>query len=552
MRWKILANKKNIHSADKIIDIILKNRGLKLKKNRQDFLETVSLSKITTKEVGIKEKELIKTADLIKKTIKNNEKIIIYGDYDADGVCATAIMWETLECLGAKVMPFIPKREEGYGLNNERLDILAADGIKLIITVDQGIVHNAQVKHAREIGLKIIITDHHIPGEKIPLADAIVHTTSLAGCGVAWFLSRFLIKKFKLEKKCPDNLDLTTIGSVTDMVPLIGPNRILIKNGLLQLMKTKRLGLKELYKLAGLNKEKISTYEIGFIVGPRLNATGRMDDPLDALRLLCTRNRQRAEELAGKIHLNNLERQSLTKEISLKAREKWLKEDGVSPLIFVYDETFHEGVIGLVASKLVEQFYRPTVILSKGEKYSKASARSIDSFNIIEAIRSCSTLLEGHGGHPKAAGFSIETTKLEILRTRLIEIASSQLSPEDLIKQLRIDLELGVIDLSLDLLQKLNALEPFGEGNPEPVFVTRNLFISDAQLLGVSKNHLKLTLESKPEKIKIKAIGFNMGSFYEKISPDKNVDVVYNLIVDDWQGAKKLQLKLKDIRLSDE
>ena len=552
MRWKILGKQQKIVSIEKIVDAILKNRGIKTVASRKEFLNPVSLETYDSSALGVDSDELKKSLRIVKTAIEEGNKIIVYGDYDADGICATAIMWETLEALGAKVMPFVPKREEGYGLKIKRLDQFASEGVNLIITVDQGIVQNTQVKHAKKIGLKIIITDHHTLGKSKPRADAVIHTTEIAGCAIAWFVARYWAKHIKNIKAIPDSLDLATIGSVTDMVPLLGASRSLVKLGLPQVVKTKREGLKQLIQLAGLAKETFSTYEIGFVIGPRLNATGRVDDPMDTLRLLCTKDSQRAKLLAEKLNVQNSQRQTLTEQISLKAKEKWLKEDGESPLIFVYDDSFHEGVIGLAASRMVELFYRPAIVLAKGEEFSKASARSIEGFNIIEVIRSCSQLLEGHGGHKMAAGFTVKTDKLEILKSKLVETACKQLNPDLLTKQLKIDLELPLAALTWELWENLRQLQPFGQGNPEPVFVSRQVRIDDLQLIGAAKNHLKLKISDEMGKTKLRAIAFNLAHFFSLLNIGIKVDLAYNLIVDDWLGGRVVQLKVRDIKINED
>ncbi|MGB9706578.1 MAG: single-stranded-DNA-specific exonuclease RecJ [Microgenomates group bacterium] len=553
MRWKIL-KKFQIPNArlagfprnakfqiEKIIKILLENRGLKTEKQQKEFLNPKPPEKLTSKEVGISLAQLRKAVRRIKEAIKNNQKIIVYGDYDTDGVCATAILWETIYRLGGDVMPFIPKRKEGYGIKVQRLEQMAKEGVKLIITVDQGIVAVKQAQKAKKLGLDLIITDHHIPGEKKPQALAIIHTTKLAGSGVAWFLARHLGGE--------TGLDLATIGTVSDVVPLIGPNRSIVKFGLKAVQKTPRIGLLSLYQIAGITPQAISTYEIGYLIGPRLNASGRMDDPLESLRLICTRNKERAAILAKKIEEKNRQRQTLTERLVIHARNLWLTLDGKSSLIFVQDKSYEEGVIGLVAGKLAEEFYRPAVVLAPRENHWVASARSIEEFNIIEAIRDCAEFLGPHGGHPRAAGFTVETTKIEILKNRLIQIAEEKLDKEKLKPTLIIDTELDLGDLSLGLYEQLNRLAPFGEGNPQPVFASRDVQIVDAYLVGNGSQHLKLRLTSHLSRLTFDAIGFGMANFFPQLSPEKSVDIAYNLSVDEWNGQRRLQLKLKDIKI---
>ncbi|MBM3205768.1 single-stranded-DNA-specific exonuclease RecJ [Candidatus Shapirobacteria bacterium] len=548
MKWKILGKlkpqKSEKQKRQKIIDLLLENRGLKSKKEIEEFLNPKKPQDLTFKDVGIKSLEVKKAIQRIKKAIKNQEKIIVYGDYDTDGICGTAILWETLYHLKADVLPFIPRREEGYGLRIEKLEQMAQDGVKLIITVDQGIVQYQQAERAHKLGLDLIITDHHTLGEKKPKALAIVHTTQLAGCGVAWFLAKQLQGK--------TGLDLVTIGTITDIVPLFGPNRSLVKYGLREVQKSKRPALQALYDFAGLNKNKIGVFEISYLIGPRINAAGRMDDPMESLRLLCTPNESRAISLAQKIDQRNRERQVLTERLTNHARGLWLAQDKNNCLIFISHESYQDGVIGLVAGKLVEEFYRPAIVIAEGKEVSKASARSINEFNIIEAVRSCASLLGPHGGHPKAAGFSLQTEKIQIFKEKILKIAQEKLKDQELTPTLRVDMELDLSDVDLAFYRGLVSLEPFGEGNPQPVFLSRGLKIVDAKTVGAEKQHLKLRLGCSGTLSNFEAIGFGLGRLFNELSPQDRIDVAYQLMVDEWNGHQRLQLKMKDIKISSE
>jgi single-stranded-DNA-specific exonuclease len=547
MRWRILKKfqiPKSKIQNEEVIKIVLENRGLKTERQQEEFLHPPRPQDLTTKEVGISSVELKKAIFRIKKAIKGKEKIIIYGDYDTDGVCGTAILWEAIYKLGGEVMPFIPKRKEGYGMKVARLEEMAKEGIKLVITVDQGIVAVKQAEKAKDLGLDLIITDHHLPGTKKPDALAVLHTTRFSGSGVAWFLAKNLGDE--------SGLDLATIGTVSDVVPLLGPNRSIVKYGLEAVRKTKRIGLISLYQTAGISPENIGTYEIGFIIGPRLNASGRIDDPLDSLRLICTKDENRAVDLAQKIEVRNRQRQDLTQQILIHARNLWLTTDGKSSLIFVQDKSYEEGVIGLVAGKLMEEFYRPAVVLAPRENHWVASARSIEEFNIVEAIRACAEFLGPHGGHRKAAGFTIEESKISLVRQRLIELAQQKLDEEKLKPTLTIDMELGLKDLSLILYDQLATLAPFGEGNPQPVFATKNVQIADAQLVGTESKHLKLRLVDSSSGVTLEAIGFGFGNIFSHLSPEQPVDIAYILATDEWNGKRKIQLKIKDIKIKNE
>jgi len=541
--WQILSSfkpSKKENTTPEIIKILLENRGLKSLARQKEFLNPPNPYRLTAKSLEIAEGEVKKAVSRIKKAIAKKEKIIIYGDYDTDGVCATAILWETLYNGGADVLPFIPKREEGYGLKVERINEFAENGVKVIITVDQGIVAYAQAENAKKRGVDLIITDHHARGIKKPKAFAILHTLKLSGAGVSWFLAR--------QFGHPD-LDLVTIGTIADLMPLVGANRSIVFYGLGELSKTKRIGLLKLFAKAGIRKEDISTYEVGYLIAPRINAAGRIEDPMDALRLLCVKNEEKAELFAEKLEEKNKERQVLMEQMTIHARDIWLKEDKQGKLIFIADKSYEEGIIGLIAGKLTEEFYRPSIIVTIGEKFAKASARSINGFNIIEAVNTCTDLLYSCGGHEMAAGFSVENTKLEELKTRLLSFAEKNISEEMLKPRLKIDMPLELEDLSLDLAYSLQKLAPFGLGNPEPVFVSTNVSIIEADAVGNDQQHLKLKITDRDHKIVLEAIAFGMGAQLNSLISAKSISLVYNILINEWNGSRKLQLKIKDFKI---
>ncbi len=567
-KWETMSkikNKKENIKNEEVIRILLENRGIKTKKETEDFLNP-KLAEVTIENVRISKPQVKKSIDRIKKAIKNKEQIVVFGDYDVDGICGTAILWETLNDLGAKVMPYIPNRiDEGYGLSLAGISNIKnkISNIGLIITVDNGIVANKAVDFAKKQGIDVIITDHHVPPKQLPKAFSIVHTTLLCGAGVAYLLSQEIKNKILNIKNDEDkHLELVALATVADLVPLTGANRTLLKDGLLELHKTKRLGLLALFKEAQINKDSIGVYEIGHIIAPRLNAMGRLENAMDSLRLVCTTNRQRALALAHKLGSTNKERQNVTEEAVTHAKakvraSKFEKER----LLFIYDESYEQGVIGLVAGRLVEEFYKPSIVISKGEVYSKASARSISGFNIIEFIRSELALLVDVGGHPMAAGFTVETTKLALLEKNLKRKAKELLDEEKLKRSLKIDLELPGSLISQKLYDAIQKLQPFGMKNPEPTFLTKNLVIEDMRLVGNDGKHLKmrLTIDDPPAiaskalraglRFTIEGIAFGMGEETGFKMGDK-VDVVYTLSENEWNGSKTIELKIKDIRKS--
>ena len=548
---------KNQSRVDAILRRLLLNRGLRTKKQQEEFLKPKDPYRLTLEEVGLSSRSLNRAVIRLQKAIDKKEKIVVYGDYDTDGICAAAIMWETLYKLGADVSPFIPHRKEGYGLKNKRLRQMAQDGVGLVVTVDQGIVQLKEVSYARRLGLEVIVTDHHLAGKKKPRAAAVVHTTALAGSGVAWFLAKKLWTKQKQARKL--GLDLVTIGTVVDMMPLLGPNRSLVKFGLKDLAKTKRPGLLALYRLAGIDLKNLGAGEVGFVIGPRLNASGRMADPLDSLRLVCTKDKNRGWNLAEKIDLNNRQRQKLTRQMVDHARELWRREfegkEKAPALIFVSDESYQQGVVGLVAHQLMDEFYRPAIVLAPGQDWWVASARSIEEFDMIEAIRSCADLLGPHGGHRLAAGFSVESVKMVELKERLIRLAEEKLGRRKLEPTLRIETELSLTDLNFKLIDCLERLAPFGLQNPRPIFATRGVTVIGAQTMGAANQHLKLRLLEKSTAGRptvMEAVGFRMGDLYSKFSDNQPIDIAYSLLINRWRGQKKLQLKLKSIKFKDE
>lgn len=512
MKWNILNEGKN---SEDIIAVLLKNRGIK-------SLDLLKLDKITFPG-------LVAAAKRIKKGIKDKESIVVYGDYDADGICATAIMWETLRDLGAKVMPFIPQREkEGYGLSKEGVDEIT--DCQLLITVDSGIVANSAVEYAKKKGMDVIVIDHHEKPKKLPKAKVIVHTNKLCAAGMAYILSK------KLGGR-EDLLELAAIATVTDMMPLVDWNRAIVKLGLEKLNKTNRSGLRALFNVAGI--EKVGTYEIGYMIGPRLNASGRIESALTALRMLCTRDFSKALEWAKLLNDTNRTRQIMTEEMTTHA----LQNTGLSStekIIVIESETYHQGVIGLVAGKLVEKYYLPAIVISRGETISKASARSIGGFNIIEAIREFENLLVNAGGHPMAAGFTIETTRIKSFETKIKSYAQKTVTAAMLERTLRVDMELDLGKISIDLYKKIAEMEPFGLGNPEPVFAGDGK-IENVRTVGQGGKHLKLVVSG------FDAIGFGMGSLAAKLKVGDLVRIAYSIVLDTFNGNHKLQLKIKDL-----
>lgn len=507
-------------------------------------------------------KDMDKAVTRIRKAIKGRELIAIYGDFDVDGVAATAILLETIKALGGNAIPYIPDRlYEGYGLNKPALRSLARKGIKLVITADCGIRSVEEARFARQIGLDLIITDHHSIGPEIPPALAVINPKredcpypfkDLAGVGVAFKLSQALFMANRRVpiapglKEEPNFYDLVALGTIADVVPLIGENRTLAVRGLQLLNSPARPGLKALMQVAGITPGTVDSYAISFILGPRLNAPGRLATAMLSLDLLTSREEALALELARELDLWNRQRQKLMNEHLEKARLKALETLEKNLVIMVGDEGFAPGVVGLVASKLTEEFYRPAIVLELSPERSRGSARSIPEFDITKALDQCADLLQRYGGHAAAAGLTLETRNLPALQARLEEIAQESLKDLDLIPTLTIDAEAPLDQITPELCRYISKLEPFGYANPEPLFLTRRVQVRDYRLVGEDSKHLRLTL-SWASKNWV-AIGFRMGPRAGEIR--EFMDLVYTPKLDYWGNQESVQLLLRDFRPS--
>lgn len=548
-KWDLIY-KKPIEKSENfdadIKKILLENRGVS-KKDEKDFFAG-KVTDVTSERVGIDKDQLQKTLQRIFLAIEKKEQIVVYGDYDVDGICGAAILWEILYKLGAKVTPYIPHRiDEGYGLSIRGIENITSDDsvikdVSLIITVDNGIVANDAVLYAKKKGIEVIVTDHHVVGEKLPDAFSIVHTTKLCGAAVAWMLGQEI-----KGKKDEDHLDLVALATVADLVVLQGANRVLLQAGLKHLQNTKRVGLLALFEEAGIEKKKLGVYEIGHIIAPRINAMGRLEYAMESLRLLCTSQKERAKLLAEKLGATNKERQLITQETVLHALSVVRKVSLQKKLLFIADSTYQPGVIGLVAGKLVEEFYRPSIVLSVGESVAKASARSIHGFNIIAFIREASHLLVDAGGHPMAAGFTVKIEKIQELQELLEEKALAQIQDEHLVRVLRVDCEIPLSQIGTSLYEMICSFAPFGMGNPEPTFVSKECVIEDLRVIGKEGTHLKLVVSDKSHHAQFSCVGFGLGEKSSVLHKGDNVSLVYTIDENTWNGTTQLQLKIKDI-----
>lgn len=534
--WRIKAKHPQKTSASWLLAVLAQNRGLTTPKKLKDFLNPEIVQVL-----DIKLSQLEKGIERVKLAIKNEEKIIVYSDYDADGISATAIMWETLNDLGANVMPYVPHRiKEGYGLFIPAIEKLAKDGVTLIITVDHGVTATNQVAAAKKLGVDVIITDHHLLPKNLPASYALVHSTDLCGAGVSWLFCYHLITKIKpsYKEKLLEKLELAAIATIADLVPLNAASRAIVKFGLLELNKTKRPGIKSLISSSGISNY-IGTYEIGHILAPRINAMGRIEHGLDSLRLICAKSPNQADRLASLLTKTNTKRQDLTTGAITSA----LNLVDHSQLIgIVANNQWHEGVIGLVASRLVETHNKPMIAISRGETFSKGSARSIPGFNIVEAIKASSKFLVDAGGHPMAAGFTIETRHIEAFTKQINVYAQTTLTEDLLTPVLLIDCPLMPEDINYETLKIIKQLEPYGVANPEPIFAIKNALVQDIQTVGNLGQHLKLYVAGHI------ALWFNHRNEVANLRPGDKIDIAFTIAENRYNGNTSIQLKIKDLK----
>jgi single-stranded-DNA-specific exonuclease len=487
----------------------------------------------------------------IYQALLSGENIAVYGDFDVDGITATALMVQGLSALGGKVVPYIPHRmTEGHGLKTAALESLYKQGVSLIITVDCGITGFSQVKKAQKNGFDIIITDHHTTLDIVPPAFAVINPRradsaysfpDLAGVGVAFKLLQALFQSIGREKELEKLLGLVALGTIADSVPLLGENRYLVKRGLECINTSPCIGLEQVIKQAGLSAGGIDSERVSWVIAPRLNAAGRLAHAITSYNLLMTGSPQEAYELVIWLEQKNAQRQKLTTDVLAKAREQVLAE-GVSPILVVSGNDYPLGIAGLVASRLVEEFYRPAIVIKKGELVSGGSCRSIPEFNIILALSQYSNLFSHFGGHAQAAGFTLPTRNLPRLKKELVQLAAAQLAGVDLRPHLDIDVELTLPDLSGDTFQFIQQLAPFGYGNRPPTFLSRGVEVIDCRCMGNNGGHLRLKLRQGGTIWD--GVGFRLGSCLTEVSPF--IDIVYNLEIDKWGGDEKLRVSVID------
>lgn len=537
------------------ISQILNNRGIENEKDAEIFMNP-SLEYLRDPFLM---KDMKKSTERIKKAIENKERIYIYGDYDVDGVSSTSILYLYFKSIGFPVKYYIPNRlEEGYGINEDAIKKIHYDGCDLIITVDCGITSVKEVELANELGIDVIITDHHECQSEIPDAYAIVNPKQedcnypfdmLCGCGVAFKMIQALTDEEEFKTSMFDYLEIVTLATICDIVPLIDENRIIVKNGLKLMKEGKNLGLRELIKVCGIETNKIGSSHIGFSIGPRINASGRLGYSYLGVQLFTTDNEDEAKEIANILEGKNIERQMIESKMYKEAEEilssdERFKDDKV---LVIAKEGWQHGIIGIVASKLTEKYYKPTILLTIEDGEATGSARSIKGFSIFDALVSCKDLMNKFGGHEQAAGLALDAKNIDELRVRINEIADYNLSKEDLIENIKVEYELKEDSATLDLVDNLHKLEPFGLSNPSPRFIMRDLLLTNIFKMGKNKQHLKIIVENKKS---YECVGFNMAYLADNFQLGDKVDILFQVDENNYNNERKVQFLLKDIRLS--
>lgn len=543
-----------------ILAQVLYNRGMVTPEAAQTFLNSKS-----TRHNPMTMPDMAKAVGRLRQALSKQEPIVVYGDFDADGVTSTALMVQNLRRLGAKhVKAYIPNRvDEGYGLNQRAIDELHREGYTLIVTVDCGIRALDEVAYARTLGIDVIVTDHHALGPELPNAYAVINCKRegyaedmLAGVGVAYKVIDALRLATEANGRGDERarardldltqpLDLVAIGTVADLMPLDrAENRALVQRGLDVLRRAERPGVRALLEVAGVHPTEVNTSTIGFALGPRINAAGRLDSAMTAYELLAAHDYDSALPLANRLQDLNTLRQEKTRAAQDLIRGELGNIDGL-PLIFAGHEGLESGIVGLVAGRLVEEFYLPAVVMEHGPDESRASCRSIPQFDITRALDQCADLLVRHGGHALAAGFTVKNENIPALRDRLMQLAKDALRGHDVAPMIEIDATLNVHDVSEELVEELAKLEPTGNQNRQPIFAILRARILEARTVGKEDKHLKLRV-ARAGQPALDAIGFNLGTWAAHLGEE--ADLAFTLEMNEWKDRRTVQLRLEDVR----
>ena len=586
-KWMVINKKEEFikltseYEINPLIARLLANRGIINKKEASLFLKGT----VNDLNDASLMKDMKKAVSIIKDAIEEKKKIVVYGDYDCDGVCSTTILYRTLKKLGANFDYYIPNREdEGYGMNSDRIRKLKSEGAEVILTCDNGISAMEQVEVAKELGLTVIITDHHdIPyiekeGNRInvvPNSDCVINPKQgnceypfkeLCGAGVALKFSMELVNEMgRSFLEFYDLFQYAAIATICDVVELLGENRIIVKEGLKLINNTSSIGLKALIKATGLEGKEISEYHFGFVLGPCINATGRLETADLSVELLITEDEKYAEELAKKLYELNVERQELTfdsvESVISKVEEEITNGEKV---ILVYDEGIHESIAGIVAGRVRERFNLPTIVMTRGKDMPKGSARSIEGYNMFEELNKCKEYIEKFGGHPMAAGLSVKEENISLLRKALN--SKCTLSDEDIIPVIKIDSPLEIKYLDEGLVEKIENLRPFGKGNGSPLFAVKNIKVSRVFFIGKEKNFMKFRFVVPGTFGYVEGLNFDKYEDFKDMFTDKYgeekflhlvdsgyadfyMDIIYYPSINEFNGKRNIQLNVKNFRL---
>ncbi len=545
--WVLFERKSN-----NVFDQLLINRGVSEKEKESYLYPDFYNDLVNQKSLDGSDKFL----ERIKKAKQNKEKIGIFADYDADGIPGAAFLHKVLKLLKIDSETYIPTREEGYGLNKDGIDYLAKKCCTVIITVDLGIRNIIEVDYAKSLGLDIIITDHHEPGDTIPDAYAVINPKiseskeifkELSGAGVVYKLAVEISKEFKDidEKFLKWNLDLIAISTISDVVPLVHDNRVIAKFGLKVVNKTKNIGINKLIEISKIKKETITTYEVGFIIAPKINAPGRISKPIDSYYLLTTESENEASCKAKRLEEENIIRQEMMNVLIKEASHIIDQDNLANDNIIIISGDWQKGIIGPCASKLVEKYSRPVIVFSQEGDVFTGSARSINNINIIDLLTKSSRYLEKYGGHKGAAGLKLKLENYHKFVSSILKIATKSISNENLKKKYNIDLEIKFSQLNYTLYDKLLLMEPFGLGNKKPIFLSTNILVEKFSFIGNDKEHLSAVLIEKD--VKIKSIYFNCPYKEIEFKSAKKINIIYYLENNIWNGQKSLQLHIIDI-----
>ncbi len=548
---------------------VLYNRGLNSAAEINAFLRGID----AVQENPYKLRDMTPAVARIVEAIDRGETICVYGDFDADGVTATALLVTALQAAGGRVGPYIPDRvDEGYGLNLDAIERIAQQA-KLIITVDCGIRSLREVARAVELGLDVIVTDHHSVGPTLPGALAVVNprrkdcmgnAARLAGVGVAYRLAQAVLRavaqrggsrisESQVSEIEEDLLDLVALGTVADMMPLLGENRTLVQRGLARLNKPKRVGVETLLTISDLRPGTVDATAISFRLAPRLNAAGRLAHAKLAYQLLRTNDPTQAYTLATELEALNNRRRTLTDEAHATAEAQLAEQMNKDRALYVvHSPHFVAGIVGLVAGKLTERFYRPVLVIEEGEQESRGSARSIPEFDISGALDEVGGLLIRHGGHSRAAGFTVATARLAEFTEAVQSIAQRDLSQRaDLRPTLYVDAVVTLDEINWTIQEQFMRLEPMGQENPAPLLLCRQVRVREARPIGSQKQHMRLIVDAGPNTPVLDAVAFQQGAWVKRLTEGSHIDLVFQIEANEWQGRKRLQLNVQDLRVSE-